>query len=61
MKASLRFPSIQDLREYLDEIGVPEETSRKISSSSTFGEFTEAQLELARNAFKAEIERSQDA
>lgn len=61
MKARLRFPSKNDLREYLDEIGVPEQTSAQIDSDNTFGEFTEAQLELARNAFGADVELLQES
>ncbi|GAB4094292.1 hypothetical protein GCM10028786_32190 [Flaviaesturariibacter terrae] len=56
MKARIRFKTKEELREYLNEIGVPEHTFGRIDTDATFGEFTEAQLELARNAFNAEIE-----
>ncbi|GAA4336964.1 hypothetical protein [Flaviaesturariibacter amylovorans] len=60
MKAKLRFTSAEDLRQYLDAIGVPERTYSKMRTQSTFGEFTEAQLELAQREFGAQLEEKEE-
>gem|GEM_PF-4057021 len=60
MKATLHFSSAEDLRRFLQEIGVPEQTTGKMETRDTFGEFTEAQVELARSEFGAEVDAGPD-
>ncbi|RYY96181.1 MAG: hypothetical protein EOO11_14120 [Chitinophagaceae bacterium] len=62
MKAKLQFSTAEQLRQYLDAIGVPERTySRMRTDSSTFGEFTDSQIELAQRDFNARLEEAGDA
>ncbi|RYZ22131.1 MAG: hypothetical protein EOO16_10320 [Chitinophagaceae bacterium] len=60
MKAELRFNSGEELRAFLREIGVPEQTAGKMNERSTFGEFTEAQLRLAREKFGSDSDVRDD-
>jgi hypothetical protein len=60
MKAKISFSSGEDLRTFLREIGVPEHIAGRMNDTSTFGEFTEAQLQLAQEKFGSKTDRSDE-
>jgi len=56
MKATLIFDSPSELAEFIDEIAANQHKPLPAGAASITGEFREAEIELARNAYFARVE-----
>ncbi|MDB5197951.1 MAG: hypothetical protein JWP88_2322 [Flaviaesturariibacter sp.] len=56
MKVTLHFDTPSDLVDFIDEIVAPQYKPLPAGASSITGTFREAEIELARNAYYAQVD-----
>lgn len=56
VKVTLHFDSASDLVDFVDEIAAPKYKPLPADATSITGEFREAEIELAKNAYYAQAE-----